>query len=230
MSHSHHDIFESRKQFQLERIILFSDAVFAIAITLLILEIKMPEAEHGTQAETIRGLVHLIPDFIGYLISFAVIGQFWTNHHKLFGYVSGYDGGLLWLNLLMLFFVAIMPFTTHLNMQRGNLDIVWFLYCLNLALIGLSIYFIWRYIGKKEGLSYIYYDRKFFRYARARSLAVTFVFLAGGLLTFVPFEWVKWTSRFVFVFIFPALNYVRKRYYGKVVRPVPAPLQQPAEH
>ena len=65
----HHD----RAEFQLERLILFTDAVFAIAITLLVIEIKVPELHHRTEQEAIDGLLQLIPKFVGFFISFFII-------------------------------------------------------------------------------------------------------------------------------------------------------------
>lgn len=216
MSHQQHDIFESRKQFQLERLILFSDAVFAIAITLLVIEIKIPEFEHGaTQDMLMHAMKEKWPDFIGFIISFVVIGQFWTNHHKLFGYVKDYNGGLLWLNLLMLLWIALMPFSTYLNMKYGNLDFTWFWYCSNLALIGFSLYLIWRYIGKHKHLCTVADDKPFLQLAYKRSLIVCLIFFSGGLLTLIPWLPAKWAARFVFFLIFPALKILRTRYEKK---------------
>lgn len=213
MSHQHHDIFESRKQFQLERMILFSDAVFAIAITLLIIEIKVPHFEHSpTQHQLIDGLLEKLPDFIGFIISFAVIGQFWTNHHKLFGYITDYSSGLIWLNLLLLFWVVVMPFSSYLNMQFGNLDITWIWYCLNLTFISFSLYLIWRYIARHPKLCYMANDKLFMAYNKRRSLMVTLVFLSGAILTSFPFLWVKWLSRFIFFVLFPAFGIMRRQY------------------
>jgi len=212
MSQHHHDIFESRKQFQLERIILFSDAVFAIAITLLIIEIKIPHFEgHPTQQQLSQALLHKLPEFIGFIISFAVIGQFWTNHHRLFGYIKDYTPGLMWLNLLMLFWVVLMPFSTYLNMEFGNLDITWFWYCINLTCIGFSLYLIWRYVGSHKHLCYMAEDKLFMQFAYRRSLIVTIIFLLGALLTLLPWEPVKWAARFIFFLIFPALSVLRKQ-------------------
>ncbi|MEP7254167.1 MAG: TMEM175 family protein [Ferruginibacter sp.] len=213
MAHTEHDIFENRRQFQLERIILFSDAVFAIAITLLIIEIKVPHFDaHPTQQQLADGLWEKLPDFIGFIISFAVIGQFWTSHHRMFGYVKDFNAGLLWLNLFMLFWVVLMPFSTYLNMQYGNLDIVWFWYSMNLALIELSIYFLWKYIGKHKHLSVISNDKEYMRFAYRRSFLVLLIFLAGAVLTLMPWLWMKWISRFMFFFIFPVLSYARRKY------------------
>jgi len=213
MSHQHHDIFESRKQFQLERLILFSDAVFAIAITLLIIEIKIPHFEvRPTQQQLSHALLEKLPEFIGFVISFVVIGQFWTNHHKLFGYISDYTPGLLWLNLLMLLWVVLMPFSTYLNMEYGYLDITWVWYCLNLTLISLSLYFIWRYIGKRKHLCYMADDKVFMQLAYKRSVIITLIFLSGAILTLMPWLAIKWTSRFVFLLIFPALKILNKKH------------------
>jgi uncharacterized membrane protein len=214
MSNQHHDIFESRKQFQLERIILFSDAVFAIAITLLIIEIKIPHfEEHPTQQQLSSALLHKLPEFIGFIISFAVIGQFWTNHHRLFGYIKDYTPGLMWLNLLMLFWVVLMPFSTYLNMEFGNLDITWFWYCINLTCIAFSLYLLWKYVGRHKHLCYMAEDTIFMQFAYRRSLIVTAIFLLGALLTLLPWMPVKWSARFVFFLIFPALSILRKRHY-----------------
>src|SRR6186997_1119600 len=105
---------ELRKEFQLERMVLFSDAVFAIAITLLVIEIKIPElhGEHITDKALLKELKHLIPKFLGFIISFMLIGIYWTVHHRMFGYVTNYTPKLLRLNLLFLFFIVLMPFST----------------------------------------------------------------------------------------------------------------------
>ncbi|TMI87293.1 MAG: DUF1211 domain-containing protein, partial [Bacteroidetes bacterium] len=104
---------ELRKEFQLERLILFSDAVFAIAITLLVIEIKIPD-EHDkiTDGVLLQKLNHLIPKFSGFFVSFMLIGIYWTVHHRMFGFVTSYTRRLLIINLVFLFFIALMPFST----------------------------------------------------------------------------------------------------------------------
>ena len=79
---------ELKKEFQLERMILFSDAVFAIAITLLVIELKVPEIERAelTEGKLLMALAHMIPKFFGFIISFMFIGIYWTVHHRLFGF------------------------------------------------------------------------------------------------------------------------------------------------
>ena len=105
---------ELKKEFQLERLILFSDAVFAIAITLLIIEIKVPEIhkEELSELTVLQALAQLAPKFAGFLVSFLLIGQYWVMHHRMFGFVINYTERLIWLNILLLLTIVLMPFST----------------------------------------------------------------------------------------------------------------------
>ncbi|MBK9569950.1 MAG: DUF1211 domain-containing protein [Chitinophagaceae bacterium] len=145
---------ELRKEFQLERLILFSDAVFAIAITLLVIEIKIPEIhENVSDKALLQSLGHLIPKFIGFIVSFMMIGLYWTVHHRMFGFVTSYSRKLLILNLVFLFFVALMPFSTGFyseysgpDMVRHQLMVPMIFYVLNFCGMGFMNYFMWVYI------------------------------------------------------------------------------------
>ena len=98
---------------QTYRLETFADAVFAIAITLLIIEIRLPA---GDELEHLGGLGpalrHLWPSYLGYFISFIVIGIMWANHHNLMKLVDRIDHGFMTLNLLLLMCVAFLPFPT----------------------------------------------------------------------------------------------------------------------
>ncbi|MGW2645318.1 TMEM175 family protein [Streptomyces sp. NPDC001393] len=94
------------------RVEAFSDGVFAIAITLLILDIKVPKAgEHGGLWEALGAQW---PSYAAYVVSFLVIGIMWVNHHQLFSYVTRVDRTLMFLNLLVLMVVAAVPWPTSL--------------------------------------------------------------------------------------------------------------------
>jgi uncharacterized membrane protein len=88
------------------RLEAFSDGVIAIIITIMVLEMKVP---HGADISAIRPLV---PVFISYVLSYVFVGIYWTNHHHLLHAVERVNGSILWRNLLLLFWLSQVPFTT----------------------------------------------------------------------------------------------------------------------
>jgi len=96
----------------LERLVFFSDAVFAIAITLLVIEIEIPHLQGLSLSQEWQQLLELWPSFFGYALSFLVIGRFWIGHHNAFTQIDHYDGRLAWPNLALLMAIAFMPFAT----------------------------------------------------------------------------------------------------------------------
>jgi len=88
------------------RLEAFSDGVLAILITILVLELKVP---HGTE---ITSLAPLIPVFLTYVLSFAYLGIYWNNHHHLLQLCSRVTGSMLWANLVLLFWLSLVPFAT----------------------------------------------------------------------------------------------------------------------
>jgi len=97
----------------LERLVFFSDAVFAIAITLLVIEIHAPHFERGAaDVVHVQALANLIPSFIGFIVSFTVIGMFWMGHHRAFTLAAHYSPRILGWNMALLGVIAFMPFAT----------------------------------------------------------------------------------------------------------------------
>jgi uncharacterized membrane protein len=91
------------------RVEAFSDGVFAIAITLLVLELRTPQ---NAGSHLWRALAQQWPSYLAYVVSFLVIGIMWANHHTVFGYVARVDRTLIFLNLLLLLVVAALPWPT----------------------------------------------------------------------------------------------------------------------
>ncbi|RYY39825.1 MAG: DUF1211 domain-containing protein [Chitinophagaceae bacterium] len=145
---------ELKKEFQLERMILFSDAVFAIAITLLAIEIKVPHFNRHTvtDAQLLHQLEEMIPEFIGFFVSFIIIGLYWAVHHRIFGYVVAYNRRLLWLNLWFLLGVVLMPFSTAFYSQYvlSGVSVPVIVYCANIVLLGTMNLVIWLYISNPK--------------------------------------------------------------------------------
>jgi len=126
----------------LERLVFFSDAVFAIAITLLVIELPVPHLPRtATDADFLAALASLIPNIVGYSIGFAVIGAFWAGHHRSFMLARHYDPGLLVPNLVLLGLVAFMPFSTALVSAHMGMRVPTALYCL--TMLAISIANIW---------------------------------------------------------------------------------------
>jgi uncharacterized membrane protein len=119
-----------------ERAVAFSDGVFAIAITLLVLSINIPMLHRGEKLD--HALSNLSDNIVSYFIGFAVIGLFWVGHHYFFNSIRGFDGRLLWLNLLYLSFIGLLPFTTALLGDYGNDPTALVAYAINVALAGLA--------------------------------------------------------------------------------------------
>lgn len=129
----------------LERLVFFSDAVFAIAITLLALDIRLPtDAVQLTNQELFQRLLGLAPQYLSFVISFLVIGSFWAAHNRQFRLIRRYDGTLVFLNLLLLLVIAFIPFPTRVLSEQGNCTATIF-YALIMALPGLLAALMWGY-------------------------------------------------------------------------------------
>jgi len=88
------------------RLEAFSDGVIAVLITIMVLELKVP---HGTDLETLRPLV---PVFLTYVLSFVYLGIYWNNHHHMLHATDRINGGIMWANLHLLFWLSLVPFST----------------------------------------------------------------------------------------------------------------------
>jgi len=193
---SDHLQHELKKEFQLERMILFSDAVFAIAITLLAIEIKLPEQlkvngqlvelnrHTATDSLLLAGLEEIIGRFIGFFISFFIIGGYWIIHHRMFAFVINYNRRLLWLNLIFLMAIVLMPFSTGFYSEYAVkfLKTPVIVYVVNIVFIGVMNYALWSYVANPKnqlsaGINSI--EKKFFAY---RAIIVPSSFFVMGIV------------------------------------------------
>jgi len=135
----------------LERVVGFSDAVFAVAITLLILTIVVPEVSDIGQLR--QELVDLWPKFMGFFISFVIIGAFWVSHHSMFAMLRRSTPGLLWMNLFLLMFVVLLPFSTDLMSEYGSSVLAVVFYDINMLIVALCLGFLWWYASYRNNLA-----------------------------------------------------------------------------
>ena len=135
------------------RIEAFSDGVFAIAITLLVLELKVPHELHDGQ-RLLDALIHQWPSYVAFLISFGTILILWVNHHRLFTLIRRSDNGLLMFNGLLLLTITIVPFPTALVAEyfRGNdSTTAAAVYSGLAASIAIAYNLLWRHAAGNEG-------------------------------------------------------------------------------
>lgn len=137
---------EAGDDLAVERVVFLSDAVFAIAMTLLVLELRLPALPGPVDTGALRdALVALAPRFGAYALSFAILGAYWVAHWRRYRHIARADGRLAWLNLLFLGLVAIIPFPTAVIGEHGDLPIAVVLYAASLSLAGLAATVAWTY-------------------------------------------------------------------------------------
>jgi TMEM175 potassium channel family protein len=173
------------------RIEAFSDAVFAIAITLLIIEIGVPHLDEDPPGTTLpQALVGLWPSFLAYVISFLQIGVIWANHHNRFRFIERSDHGLLFLNILFLMCVAFIPFPTallaeYLEGTAGERETAGVIYAGSLAVTAVFFTLLWLYAATNRRLVDRGLDPSLLRAMTRRYLLGTVAYVLVFLLAFV---------------------------------------------
>jgi uncharacterized membrane protein len=167
------------------RIEAFSDGVFAIVVTLLVLEIKVPHFEEGaTSMEILRELIHMAPKFTGYIVSFLVVAIFWVNHHQLFHSLDRTDRKLLWLNNLLLFWISFIPFPTAFLGEYPMQPVPVIFYGAVLLFASVSFNLILRH-GVKFGLFHDSISKEVLAQGVKRGMFGPAIYLISILLAFV---------------------------------------------
>lgn len=170
----------------MHRIEALSDGVFAIVMTLLVFDIKIPQIfEASVATELPHRLFEMWPKLLSYLFSFIILGIYWVAHHALFHYIKHSDRNLLWLNILFLMSVVFIPFSTGLIGEYPRQQIALVVYGGNLILIGLVLYLLWIYATRGRRLVDVDIDPQVVRLAKRRILTSPVIsFFAIGLSFF----------------------------------------------
>ena len=135
------------------RIEALSDGIFAIVMTLLILELHVPKLPPtAANVEVTAALFDLWPKFVSYLVAFISLGVFWVAHHIMYHAIRRADRTLLWLNIVFFMFVSLLPFSTSVLNAFPRALIAPFLFGVNLALVGWLLFFQWIYVGSQPGM------------------------------------------------------------------------------
>jgi uncharacterized membrane protein len=184
------------------RILALSDGVFAIAITLLILEIAVPATT--SDADLPKALLGLWPRYLAYVVSFVVIARFWVTHRLTFQLIARDDAVLVFLNLLLLMFVAFLPFPTAVLGEHNGSPAAAVLYAASVILASMAAAAYWWYASGRGGLLRPGAGRAQVRALRARSLSnPVFFALTLPIAVFAPYA-----AEIAWVFIFPLTRIV----------------------
>jgi uncharacterized membrane protein len=190
---------------EMERIVFFSDAVFAIAITLLALEIHLPEEiVRGSNAELFQNLFAIWPKYLGYIVGFLSIGNFWVVHHRQYRYIERYDTRLMFINLLILMSVAFMPFPTAIISENGNRTSTIF-YALSAMVVGLLSTLLWVYASHNHRLVAANLENFVVRRGVLRTLSAPAIFLLSIGVAFIDPD----LAKYFWILIIPAVFLIK---------------------
>lgn len=173
--------------FNRQRIEALSDGVFAIALTLLILDVKIPVITSiKSDGDLINAFVSLAPRFISYFLSFMTLGIYWSAHSTQFHYISKSDRNLNWINLFFLLFVSIIPFTTAFLSEYITFKFAIWVYWLNIVLLGVMLAINWHYAHKHNFI--ILEEKELLTVGKAikkRIVEAQSLYTFGALLSFI---------------------------------------------
>jgi uncharacterized membrane protein len=170
------------------RLEAFSDAVIAIIITILVLELKVP---HEAELAALR---ELLPVFLSYVLSFVYLGIYWNNHHHMLVLTEHVDGSILWANLHLLFWLSLVPFSTGWMGENDFAAVPTAVYGVNLLLAAVAYFILQTAIVAEEGQ-----DSKL-KAALGRDLkgkVSPALYLAGIALSFIE----PWFGLAIYVFV-----------------------------
>lgn len=165
----------------IERTTFFSDAVFAIAMTLVAVDIKIPQVPGDEMG---RAVAEQWPEFAAYLLSFAVAGTYWLSHHRLFRLLKGFTAGLQRLNLVLLFFIGLLGYATDMLAFHSDRAIGVVIYAATLGFIGAANTSLWLYAGRRRMFKEDV-DPRLITYARVRAPVTPAVFLVSIPVAFI---------------------------------------------
>lgn len=201
-----------------ERLELFSDGVFAIAATLLVIDVAVPVL--GTTSGLLSALLHQWTSYVAYALSFVVIGIMWVNHHATFDRVASIDRALMFWNLLVLGLVAFIPFPTallahYVDQGGSNARVATATYALVLMSCSLAFAGLWWHLGRHRELLDEDCEEHAPQVALRRSLLGAGVYLVGLVLAVI------WPPAAVTLFIAVTVAFMFAERPARMTEPEP---------
>jgi len=172
------------------RIENMTDSIYSIAMTLMVLSINVPILRAGASDwQIIRSLDSLGKDFLDFVLSFAIISIFWVTHHRQFHYIKKANGKLLWINLSIMLFIALIPFTTTLFIDCEKSQIAALILETNILITGLLFYLNWIYASHNHKLIAVNVNEQTISLFKKKAMLIPIVSLLAMGLSFWSPEW-----------------------------------------
>jgi uncharacterized membrane protein len=198
------DTGESTNYVNLERLTFFIDGVYAITITLLVLELRPPE---DGISQLVDGLLGILPRLSIYFIAFYTLANYWAVHQRMFCHITDADSVVLWLTLLGLLFITLIPVTTALVGRFPGEKLAIACFSANSFLQALTSGIFWIYVMRKQ--------KQFAAYSDPRLLAITaqvWIIISLGWLISIPLGYVNVNIAYVTWVVWPNLIAVWAKY------------------
>ena len=179
---------EARKtnEYGINRLLALTDGVFAIAATLLVIDLIVPElSTNATSLDLWNALTGQYQTFLAYLLSFFILGVWWTAHHRHYRYIKKTNSTLLWLNLFLLLWIGLLPFFTKILSQYGPMQTAMALYALDQGAAGLLVTVTWYYASHNHRLIDPELPDKTIKFTLTRSSTAPIIFFVSIAISFV---------------------------------------------
>ena len=180
------DRSENNEGLSKHRLEALSDGIFAFAMTLLVLDVKIPKLPEASVSAglLIPTLLVLWPKFLSYITSFVVLGVFWIGHHGYAHFLKRTDRWLLWINLFFLMFVVFIPFSTDLLGDYPRQKVAVIIYGCNIIALGVMLYVQWWYATSKHRLVGRDLEKELVRRGKSRILRGPVLYTCAVLIAF----------------------------------------------
>jgi uncharacterized membrane protein len=199
---------EENVTWEKNRIEALTDGIFAFAMTLLVTSLILPRSADVPTLTAAGDLLHLIPDFVHYVIAFFILAAFWTAHHIQFNQIRAVSRPFLNLNIISLFFVTLVPFTTSFVGDYPD-TLATIIFELNLMVLGLMMYVQWYYATHNRLLISPQYPESMVQRGLYHNLVIPVLSLAGVILAIAGSH----ESTMIYL-LSPLASYAMSRYFA----------------
>ncbi|EPG73003.1 PF06736 family protein [Leptospira fainei serovar Hurstbridge str. BUT 6] len=190
----------------------FSDAVYAIALTILVLELKIPTVEPN---RLFQAALNQLPKLLAFILSFVIVGKYWVAHHSMLNLIKQVNHVSLWLNLLLLMFVCFIPYPAGILGEYPYSQFAIILYSISLSFVNIAGAIFWTYTTFKEENT-IGISREFRKYVICIHLFPLIPYSLAVLFTFYSM-----TVSYILIVIVPILFIIPNRFIVRTPPPLP---------